>query len=398
MGYGPMMKQREALTKRGVPAIDPNEINLINATQYRALVALRPERKLVLKHFPGGDELLEASEVAQIHCGDDKPIASWIDGFDAAIKSSTQPWGVMLSHASYNLWNFPGIKSMPEPAVPDFIRRAIGLQFGMSPKSPLIEIFSLVPASLNPLITTYLRKVKGYRGVIVGDWYNMRSISEFCGYTVIHPEDKDTVKFVQEDTTFLLAVLAGVNYVRPIRNEWLTRQAWAQLRDRHREEYAFFEGQLNSLILQTYNIVKTDKDPIKGIRDIEQLTFKDKVNLVADQAQGPFLQYQDSDEAKLSHAFEQVEKDFPDRDLYSVINRANPVLPNDIWERGCILTMMYRKCFVERLIGLQFPAAPLENESETEWFKQLMLNGKFRQTYDAIDWARVNSLELGEAS
>jgi hypothetical protein len=391
MGYGPMLKLRESLIKHGAPMVDSNEIELVNKTQYRTLVSLRSRRKFVVKHFPGGDEFLEATEIAQVHYGDDKPIPTWIKGFDAALDGSSPPWGIMLGHASYNLWKFPGIERMPMPEVPDYVRRAICLQFKIPAQSSLLETFSLVPASLNPLITAYLRTVKGYKGVIVGDWYNMRSISEFCAYTLIHPEDKDRPKFSQEDTAFLLAVLAGINYVRPIRFEWFNQDAWRTFRERHADDYSGFERQLNRLILQTYSIVKSADDPEVDIAEVERLPFRDRVNLVADEAQGPLGRYREDDEKEIARAFDKVATGFGDPNLYRVINRMNPVLPNDIWERGCVLTMMYRKSFLERVTGKQFPDAPIRNELEREWFDHLVGDTDFQKAYRAVNWSQLNA-------
>jgi hypothetical protein len=164
-------------SEAGLPPINSTEIQAINSIYYSELSRLLPNRRFVAKHFPGGNDFLEVTEGHQIHYGSEYPIARWINGF----RRYSGAWGMMLSHASYDLSSFPNIDQVPPPPIPPFytelMRQALNLPADASPR----QIFSQVPASINPFVSHYLRDERGlgYTGMITSDWYNMGSVAMF---------------------------------------------------------------------------------------------------------------------------------------------------------------------------------------------------------------------------
>src|SRR5690606_7232575 len=137
-----------------------------------------------VKHFPGGAANLELTEMRPVKFEDPEPVREAVQLFRDVFAAPRPPEAVMLSHASYPAEAFDDA-SAPEGSVP----------------------FGDIPASLNPAIVDYLRHQLGYRGLIIGDWYDMGAIERFV---VTYAAELGLEKLPDGHRPFVLAVAAGV--------------------------------------------------------------------------------------------------------------------------------------------------------------------------------------------
>jgi Glycosyl hydrolase family 3 N terminal domain len=384
--------------KAGMPKLNRLELQHINRLHYDAFREQYPDRKLILKAYPGGPT--ETTEREPLHFDNKSDISNALHGFDFAFAPGKQPWGIMLNHASHNLDAFPGMGTRPL-AVPDIlstvVKKGLHLPDSASPK----EAFSQIPASLNPLITQYLREDMGYKGVIVGDWYNMGAIRKTCAKFIEPLKSLANINdpvVGEDDVALFMGVMSGVNYIRPQLAHLINQNFWSDFPVKAPDAYKAFNDKLNNVILSTYNTLKTSTDPEKTLDDINKLEFKDKLELITSSTLGGNQQETtDRDEAR----FDRVKASFPDKALFEVINDRNRVIANDVWDRTGIMTMQHRKSVIDHLTGKHYPDAPLKAESELAWLTGLRDNPDFAKAYKAVygnndaAWRKLLGLDPG---
>jgi hypothetical protein len=365
---------------RILPAIDPLELHEINKRYYAILRKAFPQRKFVAKHFPGGNEVLEATETTAVHFDNACPIKQWISQFDDLLKPDNQPWGMMMSHASYDLREFPGIRDMPEPKVPDLLTEWIRQAMGLPENAKKIDIYSKLPASLNPYATGYLRH-RGFKGAIVGDWYNMKAISALyrdllLTSKILSGPDSSCLPD-PADMVLLLTTFSGINYARGSgASVGLNQHFWKELKERKPEFFQAFNTKLNELILETYNQTKKPEDPVKTIQDVEKLSFEERVTILH-----PRPEFDNGFRPeKYKQLVAEEEASCADRDFYRVINIDNAVSANDLWDRSGLMTAQYRKSLLERLFNKKLaPDAPFKDIDEYDWLNGLKHKNKVYQ-------------------
>lgn len=362
----------------GLKEIVPDELNRVSTLLYQVHTSAHPNYRFVLKHFPGGDERVEFTESQPVHFDKTSPIARFLSAFDPVLKGSNPPWGVMLSHASYDLSQFPSINQMQLPDVPDFVIQALRAANPSLANASTQELFSQVPASMNPFVTQYLREIKGYQGLMVSDWYYMKSATDFAEKIDFSFLTGGTHKPKPDDVKFIMAVTSGMNYMRATLDTSNPAGGfWAAFERQSPAAFADFERRLNTLILSTYDKVRSSSDPNFSLSDIQDMPFADKVRMFSNQM------------------IPTDYKDGPLRTIGLAINETNAVGQNDLWQHGAVLTMQYRKGIVEQITGQKFPDAPLKPSEELAWFKQLMGDQRFRSVYDSLDWKQLASAVNG---
>ena len=320
-GFGFNRQEYEAAMKEvlgaGMPAINPAELQHINELHYDTLRELYPAREMVVKSFPG--LMTETTEKEPLHYDNAAPIADAVRSFDYVLTHGKQPWGIMLAHASYNLDGFPGLGSKKPIEVPDMLTNMVRKGLNLPNSASVKDVFSQVPASLNPVVTQYLRDEKGYKGVLVGDWYNMGAIEDFQDKmrgplsSLANIKD-DSSKPGRYDPALFMAVMSGVNYIRPqLANPGIMNERfWTDFAKNAPDAYKVFNDKLNNTILSTYNTLKTSSDPVKTIDDINRLPLKDRFELISSSALGGTQREWAQNEAD----FSQVKASFPDKALF----------------------------------------------------------------------------------
>ena len=298
MGKKMLAEQINEKIAAGLPPIErAKELPHIADLFYRTLRDAYPERNFTVKTFLG-DIRLETSEQEIVHYGAEAPISQWIEAFNEAINptSGRPAWGIMTGHGSLVLKpeTFPGIEKMRPPEIPDFIMKASteavrtilkeqGEQGETLPEAASAqEVFSHVPASMNPFINQYLREIKGYKGMIVGDWYDMKGAEIFAMHaseminSYAEGKNGEKVEFDKNsfpstyDVATLLAVTAGVTHIRTGARNTLHWEFWDKFEQTGGKNFEQFSNKLNTLILTTYNTLKKPEDPEKTIDDIKK--------------------------------------------------------------------------------------------------------------------------------
>lgn len=367
------------LSQLGIKGVVPEELNRVAALLYQTHTSAHPDYRFVVKHFPGGDERVELTESQPVHFDKKSPIADFISAFNPVLNSGTPPWGIMLSHASYDLTQFPGLQNMKQPEIPDFIIQALRASNPALANASVLELFSQVPASMNPFINQYLREVKGYQGVTVSDWYYMQSATAFA-QKLDFSSIANGQKAKPEDVKFIMAVTSGVDYMRAMLDVNSNSPFWREFKNHSPNEFAAFEDKMNDLILKTYNKVRSPSDPTFSIEDIRGASFKDKVSMMTNQI---------------------IPSDYQDlkgplRTMGPIITEKNAVDQQDMWQHGSILSMQYRKNIVEHVTGLKFPDAPMKASEELGWLKNLMADERFKKAYDSINWEELSATVGGK--
>ena len=160
-----VIEERRALLQEGFPRMQPNELFLVASANLRARQVARLSQGLganmCVKHFPGGNEMIEMTEEKDVVFNNTQLIQNFLQPFRQAISGSIVPKCVMLAHARYNHEAFNHDKDV-----------FLGPWIGRFP-------FKDIPASLNPAIVRYLRENLKFAGVTMADWLDMRAVSQF---------------------------------------------------------------------------------------------------------------------------------------------------------------------------------------------------------------------------
>lgn len=399
--------QRDRQLARGFPRIIPSEFKHVTDIFYHQIRATLPDRRFVALHFPGGDIHLTATHVKPMHYNNPQDIQRWVNLF----RSKTDAWGMMLSHATYDLGAFTDMDKVTPPNIPSFVEHALRRAAGVSEQASAMELYSRVPASLNPYVMNYLRENLGYKGTTVSDWYNMEGILAFArrmdfeplvskAYQSLPRENQEGVRrlFAPDDydKVFIAAVAAGVEVFRPstIISNLVRNDFWKVFEEHSPKEYAEFQGRLNELIARKYLRMTGQPDATPQAvaelaQNISKLPFAHKVNLVAEPA-NPFAPRESQYFPELSTE----NRALYDR-LHHTINVDNEVTGNDIWRRKGVATMQFRVAMVRYQAFLdgkgslaqleqKWPSAPVETGQEEQWITRLMEDKEFKTRYDRI--------------
>ncbi len=353
-GYGmhkdELTKSRDNLTGMGFPKVEQNELDLVNHTSYAGRRDVLPDARYVAKHYPGGTEMLEATEREPVHFNDPTQIKHWDQGFQRLIGSSAPPSGVMLGHATYDRGGFN--LSEADAKMPGYLGN---------------KKFEDVPASMNPVLVKHLRETVGFHGMVVPDWYDMGAIKQFVKTCNLG------VDLTLEFKTLVLATLAGVDFltgVEPDPTTWITQDTrfLTALPALHEE----FVRKLDESVQRLWALM-----PHPGVSlGAVPLTVVDKLMLKSFNVK----------QATYKPIYEAYIAKRPEvRPVFDVFMK-HGIGDFDVWNRTGVMTLIQRQLVVERLSGKKFNALPKDIPDEERWFRDLMANKEFRTHYDAIDW------------
>jgi hypothetical protein len=348
------------LKRKGFPALDRDELRLVNATSYAARRRV-PNMRLAAKHFPGGDEMLEATERDPVHFGDPSAVKDGVQDFARLIQSGAPPELVMMGHASYAHQGF-----------------------GMSDEQAKLPAaygdakFEDVPASLNPAIVDYLRNTLGFRGLVIADWYDMGAIWHFFDS---HPTIRITSSLHVDIAIF--ATLAGIDLITGLDGGEIAK-AESLLAAAGDKVPPDLSAKLEASMQRIWSQKKDHRvtyDP-KVLSDGEKLALKSESG-----GKGSF------------DVIAALTERHPGRRALYDEFLAEGTSAKDRWNRTGVLTLMQRQLVVEELTHKHFAPLPRGVDTnkfldETNWFKNLMTDVGFREVYDKIDW---NSAEAHAA-
>ncbi len=368
------------------PNVVCEESQLLSISRIHSLREANPNIRIMLQHFPSGSALLEATEEDLVHFDNPTDIQRWQKNYSEFLETQ-MPDGIMLSHASYDYSekSFPGIT---------YIRN----QTELSPFLKNVD-FNSIPASLNPVVSQYLREQMNYEGLIIADWYDMGAIKKFA-------ESVDMDKLNEFDwriKAFVLATDAGVD----------TLQGFIDL-----ETLIFKIEQIKEVDPPLFERINTNLDRIIENSFIRLSFLKNQND--PNTLKLPFSEYQKLARPFFSHSVSTKDLSFTEKYLFVTFNsrhyqkfynnfeKAFEVLQKkgvqkkhkflfellyregvgdfDIWNRFGVMTMMQRQLFVEELAGKSFLPLPASTKEESAWFETLMNHKEFRFYYDQIQW------------
>jgi hypothetical protein len=351
------------LQKAGFPMVDRDELRLVNATDYAAR-RRQPHMRLAAKHFPGGSEMLEATERDPVHFDDPSSIQAGVQDFARIIQSGAPPELVMMGHASYD-------------------RRGFGLSDEQAklPAAYGDAKFEDLPASLNPGIVGYLRHTLGFHGLVVADWYDMGAILHFFES---HPALRITPS--REVDIAIFATLADVDLISGLHMEDMANADALLAAAKHKGKLPpDFSAKLEASMQRIWSQKKEHRVAYHpgALSDGEKLVLKSE-----SASQGGYS------------AVETLEQRHPEKRALYVEFLTQGTTAHDHWNRTGVVTLIQRQLVVEELTHKHF--APLPHPSpndekfldENRWFNQLMKDAGFRAVYDKIDW---NSAEAHAA-
>ncbi len=310
----------------------------------------------VLKHFPGApDEKTDVTESFMHSYPQTLSEAREIFTFPfiRIIDSPFCPKAIMINHCGY-----PKILRELRAKYPEYRNTLFSQEYA--------------PASFSPeIVRGWLRNEIGYQGLIYSDWYNMGSIRQFL--VKMKPVLPRNIALLSKDTlTIIFAVYAGINRItgvgyRPGTSDFA-------LETKELEEYYVknknFAKVFDELARETLTLLQ-EVAPVK-YRELtlgfEKLYFNEKLAIL-------------------------VQDYFPSE--LSVSSQPNSValkkmlayfdLTTDIWNRWGVITLKFRKEVVSAVSGKKFPE-PDGTVPYSKWAANLLVNPKFRKTYDLIDW------------
>jgi hypothetical protein len=384
-GIGTNMTELLAMIQKvegaGSAKLNYKELMRVNKNFLEYLQDRYPNLKFVAKEYPPGP-FSETTEGEPKRYTENDPVAYWAKSFDPAFTPGKQTWGLMLGHVIVPLKFFP----VKPPEIPDFYTRIVQNGLNLPKDTSLVDTFSNVPASLNPFISEYVRKEKGFKGVLMGDWYDMNaansistSISKSMADLVGGENADRSIKPKPFDAAFFMGVMADLNYIRPelAESSGMNRQFWKSFAQKSPNEYKIFNDKLNNTILSTYNKLKTEGDPKKTVAEIEALGFDNKIELITSSVMG-------TGDNPDPNAYNKLKTSFPDKALFDVINDRNKVVANDGWNRMGVATMAKRVATINTLYGTHFLLPPVDIDKELSWLEDMKVNKKFQKAYGAV--------------
>jgi hypothetical protein len=355
MSASELARARDQLLKQNFPMMNEDELRLINFTSYGARRRTLPNTHLTVKHFPGGDEMLETTEQHDAHFSDVSSIKRGIGSFDQLIHSRVPPELIMVSHATYE-------------------SAAFGLNDEQAKMPPAFggARFAEVPASLNPFIIDYLRDTLGFKGLVIADWYNMGAIRDFLEG---HPDIRITTN--RNVDIAILATIAGVDYITGLQPEADLLEADSLIAAAGAKIPPDFVARLDASMERIWSKIQHPQDlTLAGLSSGEKLMLK-SLNPHYDK-----------------RLYAQFSARHPERSaIYDCFWRS-AVGDNDIWNRTGVMTLIERQLVVEALTHQKYVALPRSIEEESGWFLELMNDKAFRKVYDKIDWGSQASRDV----
>ncbi len=365
VGYG---LSAEALAKlgtnllgKGFPRINSEELDLVVMSRLASFQRLEGVR-IVGQHFPAEAShasTLEATEDQAVHISK-IDVLKFQDVIDRGMIDD-----VMLSHAShdYNEANFPGI---------NVIRQSTALHPALS-----IVPFDSIPASLNPVMSRYLRENMGHEGLIIPDWYDMGAIRDFVRELDMKP---DSNTFARGDyitvRSMILAVDAGVSFITGIPGRIaLDAVSWGKFKTKSPEAFAKLDAKLSTAVQDTFERIKPANSNVR--LDIDTFSFQEKLLFMIYNKKNYGEDY-----AKLMESDEIQSRNMA---VFKVL-MGRGTGNYDAWNRTGVMTLVQRQKIIESLSGKTFASPPNKVSEEEPWFNALMGDTVFRKYYDGIDW------------
>ncbi len=414
------LENQEANAKsHGITKLNPYEANFIYMVNYNARMDAGEtnQKIMVAKHFPGGDRHLELTEKKELNYGDSLSEMMSPTGhlapFIRAINSEKSPPAMMMGHALYSNAELelremhPKINSIPTGGMP-------------------------LPASLNPfMVKGLLRKELGYQGIVLTDWLDMGSIKSFvqkARESDSFPQHIKQLNLSDQGLAFVFCVYAGIDWPTGF-SESSNRLDFDLRTSRHstvsRLEKLYqtdseFSNLFDNLAVESL-LLKVKAMPMKDRPDfdfdVDKISLSDLSKPVDILPSDVRLQVEklrefvlgkraDSGEVEgaLSFAAKVQTLVMSVRGGLSLgrVGKTEFTLPNqiekvisyynrwsDVWNRSGIITMVFRKKFVEALTGKKFsgiPDSPAGIKNEIAWLDSLMSNKEFMAEYEKIDW------------
>lgn len=293
--------------------------------------------KVVVKHFPGGESFdIEQTEVhiSTINSSDEGLQTSLASFRDILTGPNANKVSIMTSHALY-----PELQKQMSKKYPD-IQGILPLDFPM-------------PATFSPYILQgALREDLGYKGAIIADWLNMMSIEMFVMQMKMKPEFEG----INSDSVVkaILAVDAGLNFSNNniAAREW-DIQEFQDYYDNHPEFQKKFEDMIR---FNTEWFLKNNPKKAKNL------------NITGYNA-----------ESSMQDKLKMINFNFIS-DSWT-----------DLWNRKGILTMEFRKNYIEQISGKDFPDLVDFGDKNMEYLQALKDNAEFQKWYKKIDWDSEDS-------
>ncbi|MFH0906043.1 MAG: glycoside hydrolase family 3 N-terminal domain-containing protein [archaeon] len=322
-------------------------------------------KQMVIKHFPGGNEVVELTESQRIifdyNLSEMKK--TYLKPFIVAIKSKTPPVGIMVSHVNFPVMEkelrllHPEIKEMPEV-----------VKFRKSNKD------FIYPASFSPyIIRGLLIKDLKYDGLVYADWYRMwhRSVFEevkpiYSNY--LNQIDPDNEDYMDESTFgFILATYAGVDSI------YTMRPKINEIAD-YIKKNPEYDKVLNELVFRKLVAIGKRNEQYKN-----NFTYRNNLNK-------EYLYLTNNLELKIQFLVEELQFYYPisDQVLVKKLNE-DFTSQGDIWNRKGLLLLVYRKYIVEELNNKIYPELGLGETAEYNWIYELSKTDFFEQ-YSKIKW------------
>ncbi len=362
--------------------VSPEEMLALFAVNRHAGLEVAEENGVlaVIKHFPGATDgsigYTEKSAVdidlnlQQLLNG---PAAPFILAFNSRYN---HPKAVMTAHVSYS-------------AAENELRKKYDF--------PHMEFCAPVPATFSPyLIKGLLRQELGFDGLIVSDWMSMGAIYEFI--------DKIQKRLPAEikgaNYTVLQAICsiyAGINLITGVYVDDKETKELRRYYDSNKDfRLLLDELALESLFLRLKCMPKSKRPSFP--HDMSGIKLSDLKN-----SKGVSLEKQKIiAELKKIIGLEGKEPLAFRRKLQSIL-LASPhkTLKNeaiwtelsqysrsvDLWNRGGILALEFRKNIVEELTGKKFASFGRNDMyNPSGWLNKLFSEPGFRKTYESIDW------------
>jgi hypothetical protein len=364
-------KQKEEAKILGIPAPFPEEQNLLNLINLKATLqsANKAGKICIVKHFPGAPDLtLELTEqnivsyphsLAEMKKGYLKP-------FIDSMKSGLTPHGVMVGHAMY-------------PVAEEELRK----------QYPNFENFGIknLPASFSPYFIEFLKTELGFNGLIIGDWFNMKSINKFLSES--RKNLPIELKGLSNNALIvILAVNAGLNFIPglldsyyegdEIKYQKISREDVAQIKGYY-EKNINFKNKFDTLIKETISLEsKLFNIPELKQISVDELSFEQKLDILTGGAVG--MEFTE----KGGIIYKGEGSGILQKLVYTLSDWA------DIWNRGGVITLKFRKEVVESLSGKKFPDITeykkADGKTDLDWIRALFKNSEFKKIYESIPW------------
>jgi glycosyl hydrolase family 3 len=320
---------------------------------------------LCIKHFPGGDRLLENTEHISKALVYSQSMKEWkwrLQPFVDLIQSPIQLSALMTSHACY-----PGLEESLRSQHPEI--------------RSWMEADMDVPATFSPYILRgLLRKDLGYRGVVVSDWVDMGTINRF----LLDYRKRLPLRYKQLSDHALVSVLAieaGCHFITGTQNRILRDSRSKNIEPVITELAAFeasspgWEETVSGRFKEALDWFRSNK--ILRADTIHQraynIPFRDKLRLML------------GEEIRSGRA--------------AGLNHFSTKGFQDLWNRQGLLHKQLRAFYIEPAYGVKSLELPYRSDDERvvsrnrniEWLETLSKTQEYMKHETAIDWTSDES-------